>query len=258
MNYNLGFIPGLVSVIVPVHNAEAFLKDTVDSILKQTYENLEIMLVDDASKDSSREMIKEYEVLDERVKPLILEDNVGVADARNKGIEAAKGQYIAFLDSDDIWLPTKLEEQISFMEKNNFGFTCTGYEFIDEGGTKIGKHVEVEPSVNYKDLLKQNTIGCLSVVIDREKIPNIHMPKIHHEDYVTWLSILKQGHSAYGLNKVLALYRRRATSLSGNKLKSAMWTWNILKNVEQIPLPKAVFYFSNYAIKNINKHFFKR
>ncbi|RDY25019.1 glycosyltransferase family 2 protein [Romboutsia maritimum] len=258
MNYNLGFIPSLVSVIVPVHNAEAYLKDTVDSILKQTYKNIEIILVDDASKDSSRQMIREYQELDERIKSVLLDDNVGVANARNRGIEKATGQYIAFLDSDDIWLSTKLDEQINFMKKDNYGFTCTGYEFMDENGNKLGKTVGVEEVVTYKDLLKQNTIGCLSVIIDRQKIPNIYMPKIHHEDYATWLSILKQGHNAYGLNKVLALYRKRSTSLSGNKIKSAMWTWNILKNVEEIPLPKAIFYFSNYAIKNINKHFLKR
>ncbi|CEH35588.1 glycosyltransferase family 2 protein [Romboutsia lituseburensis] len=258
MKYSLNQIQDLVSVITPVHNAEKYLKCTVDSVLGQTYKNLEIILVDDASKDSSREIIKQYQQKDERIKAILLDKNVGVADARNKGIEKAKGKYIAFVDSDDIWLETKIEEQINFMKKNNIAFSHTGYEFINENGDRLGKSVAVHYKLSYTDMLKSNGVGCLTVVIDKEKVDNIVMPKIRHEDYATWLSILKQGHEAYGINKVLALYRKTSTSLSGNKVKSAMWTWNILRNVEKVPLPKAVLYFSNYAVKNINKHFLKR
>lgn len=258
MNYNLEQVKDLVSVITPVHNAEKYLEITLKSVLNQTYKNFEIILIDDASKDSSREIIKNYEKIDNKVKAVLLDENVGVAKARNEGIKHAKGQYIAFLDSDDIWLENKLEEQIKFMKENNIAFSHTAYEFIDEDGNKFGKPVRVIESVGYSDLLKQNTIGCLTVVIDRQKVKEINMPQIRHEDYATWLSILREGHKAYGLDKVLALYRKSSNSLSSNKVKAAMWTWNIIRNVEKVPLPKAVFYFSNYAIKNINKHFLKK
>lgn len=258
MDYNLEQIKDLVSVVTPVHNAEKYIETTLKSILNQTYKNLEVILVDDASKDSSREIIKKYEKIDSRVRPILLDNNVGVANARNEGIKNARGQYIAFLDSDDIWLEEKLEEQIKFMQEKDIAFSHTAYEFMDEEGNKIGKTVRVVESVGYTDLLKQNSIGCLTVVIDRNKVEKIEMPQIRHEDYATWLSILRDGNRAYGHDKVLALYRKSSNSLSGNKVKSAMWTWNIIRNVENVPLQKAVFYFSNYAIKNINKHFFNK
>lgn len=258
MNYDLEQIKDLVSVVTPVHNAEKYIEITLKSVLNQTYKNLEIILIDDASKDSSRDIIKKYEKIDSRVRSILLDNNVGVAKARNEGIKNAKGQYIAFLDSDDIWLENKLEEQIKFMKEKNIAFSHTAYEFIDEEGNKIGKSVMVSESVGYTDLLKQNSVGCLTVVIDRSKVKKIEMPQIRHEDYATWLSILRDGHRAYGLNKVLAIYRKSSNSLSGNKVKSAIWTWNIIRNVEKVPFPKAVLYFSNYAIKNINKHFLKK
>lgn len=258
MDYDLDKRKNLVSVITPVHNAEKYLETTLKSVLNQTYKDLEIILVDDASKDSSREIIKKYEKIDNRVKSVLLDSNVGVAKARNEGIKNANGKYIAFLDSDDIWLENKLEIQIKFMQENNIAFSHTAYQFMDEEGNKIGKPVRVTESIEYTDLLKQNSIGCLTVVIDRSKVEKIEMPQIRHEDYATWLSILREGHRAYGLDEVLALYRKSSNSLSGNKIKAAMWTWNIIRNVEKVPLPKAIFYFSNYAIKNVNKHFFKR
>lgn len=258
MDYGLDKVKNLVSVITPVHNAEKYLEITLKSVLNQSYTDLEIILVDDASKDSSREIIKKYENIDTRVKSVLLDNNVGVAKARNEGIKKASGRYIAFLDSDDIWMENKLEEQIKFMREKNIAFSHTAYQFMDETGNKMGKPVRVVPSVGYTDLLKQNSVGCLTVVIDRSKVEKIEMPQIRHEDYATWLSILREGHRAYGLDKVLALYRKSSNSLSGNKVKAAMWTWNIIRNVEKVPLPKAVFYFSNYAIKNVNKHFLKK
>lgn len=258
MNYNLEQVKDLVSVITPVHNAERYIETTLKSVLNQSYKYLEIILVDDASKDSSRDIIRKYEKIDSRVRPILLDNNVGVANARNEGIKNARGQYIAFLDSDDIWLEEKLSEQIKFMKDKDIAFSHTSYEFIDEEGNKIGKPVVVSGVVGYNDLLKQNTIGCLTVVIDRSKIDKIKMPQIRHEDYATWLSILRNNHKAYGLNKVLALYRKSSNSLSGNKIKSAIWTWNIIRNVEKVPFFKSVLYFSNYAIKNINKHFFNK
>lgn len=257
MKYSLETNNNLVSVIMPVHNAQDYLSETVNSVLCQTYKNLEIILVDDASSDSSRKLIQEYERLDERVKSVLLDENCGVANARNEGIKKAKGRFIAFLDSDDLWKERKLEKQIKFMLDNNYAFTFTGYELMDENSKMLGKVVHAKEKVSYNDLLKHNVIGCLTVVIDREKIKNIEMKKIRHEDYSTWLKILKKGHHAYGLDENLASYRTRLNSLSGNKIKSAMWTWNIIRNEEKTPLIKSMFCFTNYAVVNLKKHIFK-
>lgn len=256
MKYSLKQTLDLVSVITPVHNASKYLGETIDSVLTQTYRNLEIILIDDASTDSSREIIKKYQELDQRVKSVLLDVNGGVANARNVGIKNAKGRFIAFLDSDDLWKVNKLEEQINFMIENDYEFTFTSYEFIDESSNKLGTVIHTKDKVSYSDLLKYNVIGCLSVIIDRNKIANIEMKHIRHEDYSTWLNILKQGYTAYGLDKNLAYYRTRLNSLSGNKIKSAMWTWNIIRNEEQIPLFKAIYYFIHYALVNIKKRLF--
>lgn len=258
MKYKLGNEYDLVSVITPVHNAQEYLAETIESILNQTYKNFEIILIDDLSTDSSREIIKKYESMDKRVKSVLLQNNYGVAKARNEGIKKAKGRFIAFLDSDDLWKHDKLEKQINFMMNNEYEFTFTGYEFIDENGNKLGNVVHTKDKVTYNDLLKHNVIGCLSVIIDKSKVKHIEMKKIRHEDYSTWLKILKQGHIAYGLDENLASYRTRSNSLSGNKVKSAIWTWNILKNEENLPLHKATFYFFNYAVINIKKHLLKK
>ena len=244
----------LVSIITPMYNSEKFITKTIDSVLNQTYKEWEMIIVDDCSKDSSPEIVKEYAKKDSRIRYIELKVNKGVSNARNVAIENANGQYIAFLDSDDIWDKDKLQKQIEFMKKENHILTFTAYELIDENNNKLNKVINVPESVDYKTLLKGNIIGCLTVVIDRSKLDfDIRMSGINHEDYVLWLSILKKGYKAYGLNEVSALYRKSSTSLSGNKIKSAKWTWNIYRNVENIPIHKSVYYFINYAINGIRK-----
>lgn len=245
----------LVSVIMPVYNAEHFLENTVHSALNQTYKDIEIILIDDMSTDNSRDIIARFAQKYTNIRPILLEKNKGVANARNEGIKNSNGRFIAFLDSDDLWSEDKIEKQIKYMTKNDYGFTFTGYQYINEQGEILKTIVDAKEEVTYEDLLKQNFIPCLTVVIDKNKIKEVNMPKIHHEDYATWLSILKKGYKAYGLNENLALYRVRSNSLSGNKVKSAMWTWNIIRNVEKVPLPKAIYYFSNYALVNVKKRF---
>ena len=170
--------------------------------------------------------------------------NQGVSHARNVALEQANGQFIAFLDSDDIWDEEKLEKQIAFMNDKNCAISFTSYELMDENNERLNKIIRVPEKVDYNTLLKGNILGCLTVVVDISKLDfEIKMSGVRHEDYVLWLSILKKGHIAYGIDEVLALYRKSNNSLSGNKLKSAMWTWNIYKNIEKIPLPKAIYYF---------------
>ncbi|WP_101773103.1 glycosyltransferase family 2 protein [Peptostreptococcus faecalis] len=252
------YIDNLVSVIVPVYNAEEYLAETLDSILGQTYENIEILCIDDMSTDRSRDMLKEYASKSSKVVPILLEKNGGVSNARNIGIEKSRGRFIAFLDSDDVWLPEKIEKQINFMRENNYEFTFTSYQFIDSDSNLLNTVVKAKKELSYNDLLKHNAISCLTVVIDKKYVDNIHMPNIHHEDYAAWLNILKKGHKAYGLDEKLALYRKRQNSLSGNKLKAAGWTWNILRHEEKIGFFKSVFCFSYYAVINVYKHFLSK
>ena len=245
----------IVSIITPVYNAESFLEDTVNSVLKQTYQDWEMILIDDCSTDKSREIMEKLALMDDRIVPIYSEVNEGVANSRNKGIEKAKGRYIAFLDSDDLWKPNKLEEQVKFMKSKDIAFSFTGYEFINEDGERLGKIISIPSKVTYNELLKYNCIGCLTVMIDKKKIDKVEMPTLKHEDFITWLSILKKDIDAYGINENLASYRKRTGSVSENKIKSATWTWNILRNIEKLNVIKASWCFANYAFITVKKHY---
>lgn len=244
----------LVSIITPMYNSEKFIESTIKSVIEQTYQDWEMIIVDDCSTDNSPDIVKSYVEQDERIKYIRNKSNLGVSSARNLALENANGQFLAFLDSDDIWTSTKLETQINFMIQNDYVITFTSYELMDENNKPLNKVISVPRDVDYHRLLKGNVLGCLTVVIDKSKLDfDIRMSGVRHEDYVLWLSILKKGHTAHGINEVLALYRKSSNSLSSNKIKAAKWTWNIYRNVEKIPLPKAIYYFINYGINGIKK-----
>lgn len=248
------YIDGLVSIIVPVYNAEKYIEETLESIFSQTYKNFEVMIVDDMSSDGSKDIINRYAQKYDNIRPIFLEKNAGVANARNVGIANARGRFIAFLDSDDIWMSDKLEKQVSFMTKNNYPFSFTTYRFIDMDSNEMNTVVHAKKMLTYNDLLKHNAISCLTVIIDRYQVRDIVMPSIRHEDYACWLKILKKGYNAYGLDELLAKYRTRKNSLSGNKIKAATWTWNILRREEGLNIFKACYCFLYYAVVNVFKH----
>lgn len=243
----------MVSIIMPMYNRSFFVEQSIDSVIAQTYKNWELIIIDDYSTDNSKEIVEKYIERDLRIKIICLEQNSGVAEARNRGIEIANGQYLAFLDSDDIWHPEKLQKQIFFMKKNNIAFSYTQYRHFSQKDKYEGKLIDVKEHVTYKELLKGNIIGCLTVVIDREKIKNIMMRSERHEDYILWLQILKSGYEAYGLKKDLARYRISSNSLSGNKLKSAIWTWRIYRKIEKLNLWESLYYFLHYLLKGVLK-----
>jgi teichuronic acid biosynthesis glycosyltransferase TuaG len=244
------FVRGLVSVIMAAFNSTETLAESVQSVLSQTYRNWELLIVDDASTDDTLSIARRFEGQDERIRVIPLDQNSGVANARNVGIRNARGQFLAFLDSDDIWLPEKLSIQIDFMDQTGAGFSFTRYRKLKADGS-LGREITIPDTVNYEQLLKGNVIGCLTVVIDRKFIPYFQMPRIGHEDYVTWLQILKQGNTAFGIQKELARYRLSGSSVSGNKQKSARWTWNIYRQVEKLPLSKAVWCFILYSLRSV-------
>jgi teichuronic acid biosynthesis glycosyltransferase TuaG len=237
----------LVSVIMPAHNCEAVLKQSVSSVIDQTYTDWELLIIDDASKDRTLAVARDLALTDERIRVIHLEKNAGVANARNAGVEAANGRYVAFLDSDDLWLPQKLAVQIAFMQQCNAAFVFAQYRRFSNNGT-LSKPLAVPAHVTYEQLLKGNVIGCLTVVIDRAAVPDVNMPPIRHEDYVTWLRILRSGVVAYGISQDLARYRVASQSLSADKKKAAGWTWNIYRNIEGLSFAKSSWCFLNYFL----------
>ncbi|MBU2699044.1 glycosyltransferase involved in cell wall biosynthesis [Sporomusaceae bacterium BoRhaA] len=244
----------IVSIITPAYNSANCISATIESVLRQTYIKWEMIIVDDCSDDYTIDVVRTYERLDDRIKLIRLDKNQGVANARNIGMKCSKGRYIAFLDSDDIWLEKKLECQLAFMKERNIGFSFTQYcQFVDDV-KKSKQIIHVPDRVQYRDLLKGNVIGCLTVIIDRQKIPPFNMRKEYHEDYIAWLEILKQGFAAYGYNEDLARYRISSSSVSSNKKKSASWTWNIYRNIEKLSIIESIYYFLWYVLRGISKH----
>lgn len=244
----------LVSVIMPVHNAETFLNQSIQSVLSQTYQNWELLVVDDCSSDNSALLIHQFEATDQRIKYLKTEEPSGSPTLpRNIGIANARGRYIAFLDSDDMWLPNKLKEQLSLFKNKDTAIVFSNYEKITEEGERNQRFVIAPESTNYKHLLCGNVIGCLTAVYDTKKVGKMYFEKISHEDYILWLAILKKGFTGKNTGTVNALYRVRTQSVSSNKWKALSWQWNIYVKVEKVGYIKAIYYFMNYALKAYKK-----
>ncbi len=243
----------LVSIITPMYNSEATIAETIESVLAQTYTKWEMVIVDDCSSDASESIVKSYQKKDARIQYYKRDKKSSIASARNYAINLAKGHYLAFLDSDDLWEKDKLQKQIDFMMQNNAGFCYSACATIDEKSNKTGKIRNVKDYADYKILLKGNFIPCLTVVVEKKLFDKIEFPEIKHEDYAVWLSILKTGVKAYGINEVLAYYRVNSNSVSANKFKAALWTWNIYYNYEKIPFCKSVYYFINYFLRAVRK-----
>ena len=246
----------LVSIVTPVYNSEKFISETIQTVKNQTYQNWELLLVNDYSTDNSENVIREYEKQDDRIKLINLEKNSGAAIARNTGIKKAKGKYIAFLDSDDLWDKQKLEKQVNFMKENNHEFTFTSYEFADESGKGNGKVVHVPLKINYKQALKNTTIWTSTVIFDVEKLGKdlISMPNVRRgQDTATWWKVLKTGIVAYGINESLSFYRRSNNTLSSNKIKALKRTWNLYRNVEKLSFFTSLYNFCWYCFNAVKR-----
>ncbi|SFR49320.1 glycosyltransferase family 2 protein [Thiomicrospira sp. ALE5] len=240
-----------VSIITPSHNSVQFISVTIQSVLDQSFSDWELIIVDDCSTDNSVEVIQSFVEQDSRIKLIRLSENSGAAVARNTAIEAAQGRYIAFLDSDDLWLPDKLEKQLAFMQANDYPFSYAAYDKIDENGQVFG-HIGVPDRVCYSDLLKTCSIGCLTAIYDTQYFGKVSMPLIRkRQDLGLWLKLLKKTDYAYGLNQTLAQYRVRTDSISANKANAAKFTWRLYREVEGLNLIKASYYFSHYAVRGL-------
>lgn len=242
----------LVSVITACYNSEKYISETLNSVLNQTHQNWELLLVDDCSKDNTIPIIKEFQKTDKRIKLFQLDVNSGAAIARNTAIKDANGEFIAFLDGDDKWLPKKLELQLEFMISNNYNLTHTAYELIDNNGVKLNKTIVPAKTLNYNDMLYSNKIGCLTAIYNQSKLGKIYMPLLRkRQDYGLWLKILKTGEKAYGLPEVLSQYRNTENSISNNKLNLIKWNWKLYREVENLSVFKSAYYIGSNIITKV-------
>ena len=245
----------LISIITAAHNASSSIGETIDSVLNQTYQNWEMIIVNDCSTDATAEIVNSYLQKDKRIRILTNETNLGVAETRNVGLKAAKGAYVAFLDSDDIWHKDKLLRHISFMEKEGIAITYSYYWTFSKSVDSPIKIVKCPKKATYKSILKSNYMGCLTVVINKEKVGPISMPHLDHgEDMLTWYDLMKRGFVSHCLPEPLAYYRIGQSSLSSNKKTAAKKQWNIYRVVLGFSFFKSAFYFISYAINGFIKH----
>lgn len=244
----------MVSIITPSYNCSAFISQTIASVLAQTYTDWEMLVVDDCSTDNSADIIRQYCKKDARIKFLKTDAPSGSPSVpRNMGIRSARGRYIAFLDSDDVWLPHKLEEQLKCFGDDRTAVVYSDYEKIGEAGERAGRIVKAPRRVSYKELLKGNVIGNLTGMYDTAKVGKVYCSGMHHEDYVLWLSILKRGFVARNADAVHALYRVRSRSVSADKRAVLSWQWHIYRHVEGIGCLRSCYYFVHYAWRALLK-----
>lgn len=251
----------LVSVVMPCYNSELYLGAAVQSVLNQTHTDLELFLVDDASTDATNELIAELARSDERIRASHLVVNGGAARARNHALQRASGDYVAFLDSDDLWLPRKLERQLAFAAVVGAPLTYTSYYKIEadapsgEADLRSSARVIDPPGVlDYRTMLEANYIGSPTAMYDRRELGTRLMPDLRkRQDYALWLSILRSGVSARGLLEPLAAYRQRNGSLSHDKFQLAAWNWRLYRQVERLSVPRAVLSLGQTTVRSVAK-----
>ena len=243
----------LVSIITPMYNAKRYIAETIESVQKQSYQNWEMIIMDDRSTDGSAEIVKKYAKEDARIRYFLEKEKSGVAKVRNDAMRQAKGRYLAFLDSDDLWKPEKLEKQLKLMKEKKCVFTYAACDVVDEYDISMSKVRHVPESINYKKLLWGNVIPCLTVLLDREAIGSFEMPRMGHEDYATWLTIFKRFPEAYATNEILPPYRINHDSVSANKIRTIGWTWNIYRKNQKLPVIPSFFYLLGHLTQAMRK-----
>ena len=253
----------MISIIIPVHNAEKFIRDTIDCVREQSYEDWELLLIEDGSTDCTMDVVTAYleELKDERIRfkkreiRTPEERTFGAARARNLGLSLARGRYIAYLDADDYWRADKLERELSFLQEKNAGFVFTGYEFGDENAEGTGKVVHVPETLTYRQALANTTIFTSTVMIDTEKVEKslLEMPYIKSEDTASWWNILKSGVTACGLDENLVVYRRPGKSLSSNKIEALRRIWNLYRQAAGLSVFASVCHFIPWAYRAVRR-----
>ena len=244
----------LISIIMPTYNCGKFIGRTIDSVQLQTYKCWELIIVYDKSNDNTKEIVTEYMKNDSRIFYHLLDENSGAAIARTEAMKLAKGEYMAFLDSDDIWLPEKLERQIAFMEDNNYAFSCTAYEQIDEDDNLLGKTIKTVKKTDYNRLLLDCPVGNSTVMYNVEKMGKFEVPNIRkRNDDALWLQMLKKEKYIWGMPEVLMRYRIRKNSISSKKSDLIKYHWYLYRKIEHLNFFRSVFHICYWGFLKIFK-----
>ncbi len=243
-----------VSIITPLYNGARFIAETILSVIGQTYTDWEMIIVDDCSIDHPENIISPYAENDQRIKWVRLDRNSGAAAARNVALGRATGRFIAFLDGDDTWKPEKLQRQISLMDKLGWAFSFCSYEIMDPTGKKTGKIIHAPSITDYRHYLRDTVIGCLTVIIDREKTGTFEMPLIRSShDMALWLELMKRGFTAHGIDEVMASYRLVSSSNTANKFRAAADVWQVYRKIEQLSFLCSIYNFAGYIYHALMK-----
>lgn len=248
----------LVSIITPAFNSAKYIQEAYDSIKAQSYIDWEWVITDDCSEDDTWDILCSISQSDERVKVYRNDKNLGASETRNNSLKRSMGRFVAFLDSDDLWMKEKLAAQINYMIDNNYAFCFTAYAQTSCDGHNIHKVIDKNKSIQfitYHDLLlKKVTLGCSTVILDRKYLGEVFMPNLRTgQDYATWLNILRPGNKAFLYDEVLTKYRIMPNSISRNKVKKACRQWEIYRKIEKIKFIQASWYFLNYAIRAVSR-----
>lgn len=245
----------LISVIMPAYNADRYIAEAVDSVRMQTYKNWELLVLDDGSADRSCQIVQALAKEDSRIRLIKNETNMGVAHTRNRGFDLCKGSYVALLDADDLWHPTKLEKQLALLEQTEAHLAYSSYAIVDSQGQRVKGDYLVPEAVSFRELLKENVIGCSAVLLRGELLQKYRFQTdFFHEDYVLWLQLLQDGYRAVGCGEVLLSWRFAENSRSFNKKKAAKNRWRIYRDYLHLPLYKSLWAFGHYALRSLRKY----
>jgi len=243
-----------VSIVTPAYNAARFVAETIASAQAQTMPDWEMIVVDDRSTDDTAAIVERIAAADPRVRLVRQPANAGPAEARNAALDHARARFVAFLDSDDLWLPEKLERQLAFMAETGCALSYTAYRRIDRDGGRTGALIRVPARLRYADLLKNTAIATLTAMVDRGQTGELRMIEAGYDDFVLWLSILRRGFVAHGLREDLARYRVvGGGSVSGRPLRSAGWVWRIYRDHERLGLLRSAWCLGHYGARAVLK-----
>ena len=245
-------IQGLVSIITPTYNCGRFIAETIESVQAQTYKNWEMLIVDDCSTDDTKSVVVQYAEKDARVKYFCLETNSGAAVARTEAMRRAEGEYMAFCDSDDLWVPDKLDKQLAYMKATGHAFTCTAYEQMDESGKSLERVIQPKEKCDYNRLLLDCPVGNSTVMYNVSAMGKFEVPNIRkRNDDALWLQMLKKEQYIWGMNDVLMRYRIRQNSISSNKLKVVKYHWILYREIEHLSIPRSLFHIGYWGVVKV-------
>lgn len=244
----------LVSIITPAYRVAKYVDRAITSVQQQTYPHWEMIVTDDCSTDETREIVARYVEQDRRVKLIAQTTNQGPAMARNASLRQAQGRFIAFLDSDDWWLPTKLERQLNFMHGSGVALTYTQFRRVDQNGENEGRLIKVPDRLTYRMLLGNTAIATSTAMIDRKQTGDFQMTKTYYDDFALWLKLLREGYLARALHEDLMRYRILQGSVSRSKVNSAKKVWSTYREIEGLSVARSAIHFSRYACNALLKY----